>query len=117
MKNKKYYESLVYPITYSTFMDEGERVYKAEMRDLPGLVIYGDSYPEVFEEIKLAKSEWIEFNLDLGRDIPKPKNKNLTQEFISSREEDIKTSYRQPKEGQSWHKMNTMSLKNSVLAN
>lgn len=74
MKNKEYYLSIKYPIIIKEFWDDDENsfIYSAEIIELPGLKVYGDSYSEVMEEILIAKETWIEFNLKLGRQIPEP---------------------------------------------
>lgn len=72
MKNKEYYNNLQYPIVIKEFIDEGEKIFSAEIIELPGLKVYGDSSEEVLEEINEAKEAWIEFNLSLDRKINEP---------------------------------------------
>lgn len=72
MKDAKYFDNLYYPIVLNQFYDDGELVFSAEIKELPGLKVYGDSYSDVLNEIALAKTSWIEFNMELGRDIPEP---------------------------------------------
>jgi len=71
-KNKEYYNNLQYPIVIKEFIDEGEKIFSAEIIELPGLKVYGDSAEEVLEEINEAKEAWIEFNLSLDRKINEP---------------------------------------------
>jgi predicted HicB family RNase H-like nuclease len=72
MKTKDYYMKLNYPVILENFYDEGERLFSAEIRELPGLIVYGDSSEEVIEEIELAKEDWIDANIELGREIQEP---------------------------------------------
>ncbi len=72
MKTREYYEGLNYPIVVNTFVNEEVEVYTAEILELPGLKVYGDTYEEVIEEINDAKSAWFEVNLELDRPIPEP---------------------------------------------
>lgn len=75
MKNKEYYLSLNYPVLVERFIDEGEVLYSAEIKELPGLIVYGETAVEVLDDIETAKEEWIEVNLELGRRIPEPRPK------------------------------------------
>ena len=75
MKNKEYYLSLNYPVLVERFIDEEEVLYSAEIKELPGLIVYGETVAEVMEDIETAKEEWIEVNLELGRRIPEPRPK------------------------------------------
>lgn len=79
MQNKEYYMSLKYPILIKEFEDDGEQVFSAEIKELPGLIVYGDSAVEVYEEIELAKSDWIDANLEWGREIPEPAEEDLDE--------------------------------------
>ncbi len=75
MKNKEYYLALNYPVIVDRLVDEGEVLYSAEIKELPGLIVYGETVSEVMEDIEVAKEEWIEVNLELGRKIPEPRPK------------------------------------------
>lgn len=77
MRNKEYYMSLKYPILIKEFEDDGEQVFSAEIKELPGLIVYGDSVEEVYEELELAKSDWIDANLEWKREIPEPVAEDL----------------------------------------
>lgn len=79
MKNKEYYMNLKYPIITKEFEDEGEQVFSAEIKELPGLIVYGDSVEEVYQEIELAKSDWIDANMEWGREIPEPIAEDLEE--------------------------------------
>lgn len=72
MSRKNYYKNLKYPIVIKEFDDEGTHVFSAEIKELPNLIVYGDSLEEVYKEIKLAKEDWITANIEWGREIPEP---------------------------------------------
>ncbi|MGT2964216.1 toxin-antitoxin system HicB family antitoxin [Streptococcus acidominimus] len=72
MKDKEYYLGLSYPILIKKIYDEGELLFTASIKELPGLIVYGESLEEVYEEIELAKADWIEANLEWGREIKEP---------------------------------------------
>ena len=69
MKDKEYYLGLNYPILIDEIYDEGELLFTASIKELPGLIVYGESLEEVYDEIELAKADWIEANLEWGREI------------------------------------------------
>ena len=69
MKDKEYYLGLSYPILIDKIYDEGELLFTASIKELPGLIVYGESLEEVYDEIELAKADWIEANLEWGREI------------------------------------------------
>ena len=69
MKDKEYYLGLNYPILTDKIYDEGELLFTASIKELPGLIVYGESLEEVYDEIELAKADWIEANLEWGREI------------------------------------------------
>lgn len=79
MKNKEYYMSLKYPVILNEFNDDGDQTFSAEIKELPGLIVYGDSVEEVYEEIELAKSDWIDANLEWGREILEPSAEDLEE--------------------------------------
>lgn len=72
IKDKEYYLGLDYPILISKINDEGDILFTASIKELPGLIVYGESLDEVYEEIELAKADWIEANLEWGREIKEP---------------------------------------------
>lgn len=72
MKTEEYYMKLKYPILLSEIVDDGETVFVAEIRELPGLRVYGDSVQEVLSDIEDAKSIWFETNIALKRYIKEP---------------------------------------------
>lgn len=63
MKDKEYYLGLNYPILIGQIFDEDEVLFTASIKELPGLIVYGESLEEVYDEIELAKADWIEANL------------------------------------------------------
>ena len=69
MKDKEYYLGLNYPILIDEIYDEGELLFTASIKELPGLIVYGESLEEVYDEIELAKADWIEAKLEWGREI------------------------------------------------
>lgn len=72
MKDKEYYLGLKYPILIEEIIDEGESLFTASIKELPGLIVYGETLEEVYDEIELAKADWIEANLEWGRPIKEP---------------------------------------------
>lgn len=80
MKDKEYYLGLNYPILIEKIYGEGELLFAASIKELPGLIVYGESLEEVYDEIELAKADWIEANLEWGREIKEP-HKNSLEEY------------------------------------
>lgn len=76
MKDKKYYMSLNYPVIIKQFFDEDEDevIFSAEIKELPGLKVYGDSLEEVYEDIDGAKDVWIESRIKDGKQIEEPRD-------------------------------------------
>ena len=72
MKDKEYYLGLNYQILIDKIYDEGKFLFTASIKELPGLIVYGKSSEEVYDEIELAKADWIEANLEWGREIKEP---------------------------------------------
>jgi len=79
MKDKEYYLGLNYPILIEKIYDEGELLFTASIKELPGLIVYGESLGEVYDEIELAKADWIEANLEWGRKIKEPFENSLEE--------------------------------------
>ena len=79
MKDKEYYLGLNYPILIDKIYDEGEFLFTASIKELPGLIVYGESLEEVYDEIELAKEDWIEANLEWGREIKEPLENSLEE--------------------------------------
>lgn len=72
LKDKEYYLGLNYLILIDKTYDEGVFLFTASIKELPGLIVYGESLEEVYDEIELAKADWIEANLEWGRKIKEP---------------------------------------------
>ena len=79
MKDKEYYLGLNYPILIGQIFDEDEVLFTASIKELPGLIVYGESLEEVYDEIELAKADWIEANLEWGRQIKEPLENSLKE--------------------------------------
>ena len=72
MNAKNYYMNLQYSVVINEFYDDGDHIFSAEIKEMPGLIVYGDSLEEVYEEIELAKEDWIDANIEWGREIAEP---------------------------------------------
>lgn len=73
MKNVQYYMSLNYDYKLREIVEEdGEKYYRVSIPQLPGVIAYGDSINEAYEEILGAKKVWFEKCLEDGVDIPEP---------------------------------------------
>ena len=79
MKDKEYYLGLNYPILINKIYEDGEWLFTASIKELPGLIVYGETLEEVYEEIELAKADWIEANLEWGREIKEPLENSLEE--------------------------------------
>lgn len=66
--NELKYEIIVY-------WSEADKLFIAEIPELPGCKSDGNSYEEAIKNIKIIGSEWIETAKSLGRDIPKAKGR------------------------------------------
>ena len=47
MKDKEYYLGLNYPMLIEKIYDEGELLFTASIKELPGLIVYGESLEEI----------------------------------------------------------------------
>lgn len=79
MRDKEYYLGLNYPILINKIYEDGEWLFTASIKELPGLIVYGETLEEVYEEIELAKADWIEANLEWGREIKEPFENSLEE--------------------------------------
>ena len=79
MKDKEYYLGLNYPMLIEKIYDERELLFTASIKELPGLIVYGESLEEIYDEIELAKADWIEANLEWGRKIKEPLENSLEE--------------------------------------
>jgi len=57
------------------YWSEEDKVYIAEVPELPGCMADGRTYDETIKNAQVVISEWIETAKSLGRDIPQPKGK------------------------------------------
>jgi predicted RNase H-like HicB family nuclease len=62
------YEIIVY------WSDE-DRLYVAEVPELPGCMADGKTYQEAIKNAQIVISEWLETAESMGREIPQPKGK------------------------------------------
>lgn len=72
MKNLKYYLGLDYPVTITKGSDRSKRIYVAEIPDLPGCRVQGNSYNDALRNLKTSKELWIKISLKKGLAIPEP---------------------------------------------
>lgn len=72
VKDNDYYLNLNYPIVIEKHQDANEISFSASIKELPGLIVYGDSVEEVCTDIESAKADWLEANLAWGRTIKEP---------------------------------------------
>ena len=79
MRDKEYYLGLNYPILINKIYEDGEWLFTASIKELPGLIVYGETLEEVYEEIELAKADWIEANIEWGREIKEPLGNSLEE--------------------------------------
>ena len=65
MKNRtldKVIENLIeqkQPVIIKEFYDDGELLYSAEIEMFPGLIIYEDTVQDAYDELMLAKIDWL----------------------------------------------------------
>jgi predicted RNase H-like HicB family nuclease len=62
------YEIIIY------WSDE-DGAYLAEVPELPGCMVDGNTYQEALANVERAIAEWIETAKDLGRPVPQPKGR------------------------------------------
>jgi predicted RNase H-like HicB family nuclease len=70
MKNNCKYEIIIY-------WSEADRVYIAEVPELPGCAADGKTYRQALANVEVIIQEWIETAKQLKRDIPQPKGRLL----------------------------------------
>ena len=61
------YEMIIY-------WNEEDQVYIAEVPELPGSMADGLSYQEAVKNAEKMIAEWIETAIELGRNVPEPKD-------------------------------------------
>ena len=65
MKNKtldRVIENLIeqkQPVIIKEFYDDGELLYSAEIEMFPGLIVYEDTVQDAYDELMLAKIDWL----------------------------------------------------------
>ena len=47
------------PVIIKEFYDDGELLYSAEIEMFPGLIIYEDTVQDAYDELMLAKIDWL----------------------------------------------------------
>lgn len=57
------------------YWSEYDKLFIAEVPELPGCVGDGKTYKEALENVEIVISEWIETAKEMGRPIPVPKGK------------------------------------------
>jgi predicted RNase H-like HicB family nuclease len=59
------------------YWDEQDRIYVADIPELPGCSAHGDSYNDALENAKNAMQLWIDTAKEFGTPIPEPKGRRL----------------------------------------
>jgi predicted RNase H-like HicB family nuclease len=52
-----------------------DQAFIAEVPELPGCAVDGETYQEALQNIEIVMQEWIETAKELGRPIPEPKGR------------------------------------------
>lgn len=68
MSEKYKYELIIY-------WSMEDKVFIAEVPELPGCAADGATYAEAVANVEAVIEEWIETARDLGRDVPEPKGR------------------------------------------
>lgn len=76
-KNIKYYLDLDYPIVVYTDIENGRKIYIAEIPDLPGCSAYAESIDKALDELMNAKKVWIETSLKKNLSIAEPVEEDM----------------------------------------
>ena len=71
-KDLEYYLNLNYPYTIEEEKEDGEKVYVAEIPDLPGCGAQGNTLEEARKNLEKAKEIWIEESWNRKLSIPEP---------------------------------------------
>lgn len=72
MKEVKYYMNLPYNYIIKPISDESGDYYYAHILELDGCQTTGDTFEDVYANLKEAMEGWIEARLEGGFDIPMP---------------------------------------------
>ncbi len=54
-----------------------DRLFIAEVPELPGCMAHGDTYEASLANVKEAAQFWIDTAVELGRPVPEPKGRRL----------------------------------------
>ena len=57
------------------YWSEEDKVFIAEVPELPGCMADGETYQEALSNAEIIIQEWVETARELGRPIPKPKGR------------------------------------------
>jgi predicted RNase H-like HicB family nuclease len=71
------------------YWSEKDAAFIAEVPELPGCAADGETYQEAVHNVEIVMQEWIEVAKDLGRSIPEPGQRlisNLLTNQVSSNE-------------------------------
>lgn len=60
------------------YWSEEDRVFIAEVPELPGCAGDGETYQEALHNIEIIMQEWIETAKELGRSIPEPRQRLMS---------------------------------------
>ncbi len=71
-RNLEYYLNLKYPYTIEEEEENGEKIFVAEIPDLPGCGAQGNTLEELRKNLEEAKTIWIEESWKRKLDIPEP---------------------------------------------
>jgi predicted RNase H-like HicB family nuclease len=77
------------------FWSEENKSYIAKVPELPGCMLDGKTYEETLKNVKKVIEEWIKTAVEIGKEIPVPKEKkkeilkeslnNFTNDFMDNR--------------------------------
>ena len=65
----------MYKYEIIVYWSEEDRLYVAEIPELPGCMADGKTYQEAIKNAQIVISEWLETAESMGREIPQPKGK------------------------------------------
>ena len=67
------------------FYSKEDKGYIAVVPELPGCSVFGETEEEALKEAKVAIALWLKTAKKVGRQIPKPHEKELLKSFVESR--------------------------------
>ncbi len=59
------------------YWDDTDKIYIAEIPELPGCIAHGKTHESALKNVKDAKKLWIETSKEFGDPIPEPKKRKL----------------------------------------